>query len=198
MKNSVMDIIFAAGIAAALLLGGFTAFAQDCAQVRQEVLRLHIPANSDSDEDQRLKLMLRDFLLEKYGSMLSCESTRDEAIEAVGQLLAQIEADCTEYLRQCGADYSARAELVDMYFTTREYESVTLPAGEYTALRVTLGSGEGRNWWCIMFPPLCLPAASVVLDEDDVLTEFTEPESVEWGFALYEWLEKLLEKRVQD
>ena len=96
----------------------------------------------------------------EYGSHLSGARSREEAADTVRGLLPEIEKTCCEFLSQQGVDYGAEAELTDMYFPTRRYEQATLPAGEYQALRITLGSGEGHNWWCVMYPAMCIPLAS--------------------------------------
>jgi stage II sporulation protein R len=194
MKKYVLDIILAIGIILSVLTAAFRDFSVSAEEVQSEVLRLHIPANSDSDEDQRIKLALRDYILEKYSSVLSESADLREAEQTAEELLPEIESDCCEFLRESGADYGAKAELVTMYFTTRTYDTVTLPAGDYTALRITLGSGEGRNWWCVMFPPLCLAAASDgEAAYDDVLSPFAEKQGFQVKFALYELLKGLFE-----
>lgn len=190
MTTRILDILMAAGAALAVLLGSFGAFARECDEIPQEVLRLHIPANSDSEYDQAVKLKVRDYILEEYGAQLSGCVSRAEAVEEVRRLLPDIEKSCCEYLSQQGADYGARAELTEMYFTTREYENVTLPAGDYLALRITLGSGEGHNWWCVMFPPLCIPMASEPIDEDVIPGDFTS-DRIEIKFAVFEFFRSI-------
>ena len=190
MTTRILDILMAAGAALAVLLGSFGAFARECDEIPQEVLRLHIPANSDSEYDQAVKLKVRDYILEEYGAQLSGCGSREEAVEAVRRLLPDIEKSCCEYLSQQGADYGARTELTEMYFTTREYENVTLPAGDYLALRITLGSGEGHNWWCVMFPPLCIPMASEPIDEDVIPGDFTS-DRIEIKFAVFEFFRSI-------
>jgi len=194
MKKTTVDIIMAAGIAAALLLSGFRGFSAECERVQTEVLRLHIPANSDSERDQEIKLRLRDYVLEQYGTRLSCENDIEQAIAQTEALLPEIEADCNEFLASLGVNYTAKAELTEMYFTTRTYEEVTLPAGTYTALRITLGSGEGKNWWCVMFPPLCIPTACAQPTKQlpDVMVNEAENEGVKIEFALFEFVKWLL------
>lgn len=190
------DLIFLAGIIAAILLGGFGDFAVKAEEVRGEVLRLHIPANSDSAEDQRIKLELRDYLLERYGAELADSGSLGEAKRRAEELLPEIEESCGRFLTERGAGYGAKAELTEMYFTTREYGNVTLPAGDYSALRITLGSGEGQNWWCVMFPPLCLPAVSENESEDgaEILSDLRNdrPRDIKVKFALFEMLRELL------
>lgn len=191
MTSRILDIIMAAGAALAVLLGSFGAFARECDEIPQEVLRLHIPANSDSEYDQQVKLEVRDLVLEKYGAALSACQSREEAEADVRELLPEIEKTCREYLSQQGLDYGARAELTEMYFTTRQYGAVTLPAGDYHALRITLGSGGGHNWWCVMFPALCLPMASEKLPEDELPEDFVNGGRPEMRFAVYEFFKGL-------
>ena len=198
MNDVFVTAVLILGIVFSLTFGAFETFAEDCTQVRGEVLRLHIPANSDSEEDQAVKLALRDILLEEYGGALSGCGGLAEAEERVRELLPEIEQSCNEFLKACGFDYGARAEVVEMYFTTREYERLILPAGEYTALRITLGGGEGHNWWCVIFPQLCLPAVTETpgaADDTDsaerVLDSFGKPQKVTVKFAVYEWFQRL-------
>lgn len=148
----------------------FTTFAKDCGDIRKEVLRFHVLANSDSREDQDLKLKVRDRLLREnlYGDMVS----REEAIEQTD--LAKIEEIARDEILKNGCDYSVKAHIVNMYFTTRRYDNVTLPAGNYDALRVEIGEAKGQNWWCVMFPPLCVPAAGEKAQLSDVLTQNQE------------------------
>ncbi|MBE6902498.1 MAG: stage II sporulation protein R [Ruminococcaceae bacterium] len=195
MKRLTLDIIMAAGLALSLVLRSFSGFAQECEGVQESVLRLHIPANSDSENDQSVKLQLRDYILAEYGAQLSEEQDLAAAERRIVQLLPELERDCNEFLSRQGVDYGAKAELTEMYFTTRTYEEVTLPAGTYTALRVTLGSGEGHNWWCVMFPPLCIPVAAERNESCAMLPDalvYGDDGSVEVKFALYEFLKKLL------
>lgn len=192
MRNFSVTFTLLAGIAFSLAFGAFGTFADDCVSVREEVLRLHIPANSDSAEDQAVKLELRDLLLAEYGDELSECGDLSAAEERARGLLPEIERRCTEFLADRGFDYGAKAELADMYFTTREYDRLILPAGEYTALRVTLGSGEGHNWWCVIFPQLCLPAVSDN-GAEEVLETFGKPQKLKVKFAVYEWLQKMFD-----
>lgn len=198
MKDFLVTMVLTAGLVFSLAFGAFEVFAEDCGEVRSEVLRLHIPANSDSGEDQAVKLELRDFLLAEYGNELSEFSDLSAAEERVCELLPEIERRCCEFLAERGFGYGAKAELVDMYFTTREYDRLILPAGEYAALRITLGSGEGHNWWCVIFPQLCLPAVSETTNVTDsaesVLDTFGKPQRVTVKFAVYEWLQGLFNK----
>lgn len=198
MKRIAMIMALTAGFIFFTALGAFTVFAERCEDVRSEVLRLHIPANSDSPEDQVIKLEIRDMLLREFGSELSDCGDLTAAKTRAEALLPEIERRCTEYLRENGFSYGAHAEIVSMYFTTREYDRLILPAGEYTALRITLGSGEGHNWWCVIFPQLCLPAVSESAPKSDnaesVLDSFGKPQKITVKFALFELIEKMFNK----
>ncbi|HCD69178.1 MAG TPA: hypothetical protein DEQ68_01005, partial [Ruminococcaceae bacterium] len=114
-----------------------------------EVLRLHIPANSDGGADQKIKLRLRDYILAEFSDELSGCENLEEAEKKAKELLPEIERKSNEFLDENGFSYGAKAELVTMDFTTREYDKLILPAGKYRALRITLGSGNGHNWWCV-------------------------------------------------
>lgn len=192
MKKILNIILLSVGVLAFAALGAFKTFSANCVDVCGEVLRLHIPANSDSKEDQEIKLRLRDKLLEEFGSELSGCGDLETAQSRAEELLPEIERTANEFLAENGFGYGATAELTEMWFTTREYDRLILPAGSYKALRVTLGSGEGRNWWCVIFPQLCLPS---VMDTDSnaesVLDSFGKPQKITIKFALYEWLENL-------
>ncbi len=201
MKNILTISVLVLGILFSVTFGGFQVFANRCNDVTTEVLRLHIPANSDSDEDQQIKLKLRDFVLERFGTELSDCETLELAESRAEKLIPEIERECTEFLRKNGFDYGAKAELTTMYFTTREYDRLILPAGDYRALRITLGSGEGHNWWCVIFPQLCLPAVSTY-DSDDstesedenaenVLDAFGKPQKITVKFAVFEWFQRI-------
>lgn len=166
------------GIAALLLsfcliISGTAGYYSDCREVRENVLRLHITANSDSQADQAVKLKVRDALLQSGAEVFDGSVTAAEAEEKLVPELARLEEIADGVLKENGCDYTSRAYIVKEYFDEREYDGLTMPAGEYTALRVALGTGEGKNWWCVMFPPLCLPAA-VKKTEDDVYTLFGE------------------------
>ncbi len=133
--------------------------------VREECLRLHVLADTDSEADQSVKLKVRDAILEETGDMfISCASA-SEAVNRVLEKKEVIKEIAENVLRENGFDYGAEVFVEEEYFGTRQYENVSLPAGNYTALRVVLGKGEGHNWWCVMFPPLCLPAVTERTDD---------------------------------
>ena len=135
-------------------------FAFDCREIRNNVVRLHVLANSDSEADQRVKLLVRDALLESGAEIFSGAATAEDASVYLEKDKDELVKTAEKVLKENGFLYGAKIELVREYFTTRTYGEYTIPAGEYLAVRVLLGKAQGHNWWCVMFPPLCLPAAS--------------------------------------
>ena len=131
-----------------------------CESVREDVVRLHILANSDSAEDQALKLKVRDAILEASADWQEVAATPEEALALAKARLPHIQAVAQEVMAAEGYTYPVRAEVCRMYFTTRQYDPVTLPAGQYDAVRISIGEAEGQNWWCVMYPPLCVGAAT--------------------------------------
>ncbi len=147
------------GLISAVLLS-FADFNTACDDLRENVLRLHIVANSDSPDDQEIKLKVRDEILnESHKFFKNCDNIED-AVVSVSGACSQIEEIANKVLEQNGFDYIAKAEIGDCYFETREYDDFTLPAGEYNSLMITLGKADGKNWWCVIFPQVCIPAAT--------------------------------------
>lgn len=140
--------------------------------IYRDVIRLHILAASDSEEDQRAKLAVRDAVLEKYGSALSDFPNRESAAEAARGMLGEIEETAREALAASGCDSSVTVTLSEEAYPTRDYGSFSLPAGTYLSLRVLIGEAAGHNWWCVLYPPMCL---GVCTDADTPLG-LTEPE----------------------
>ena len=145
-------------------------------EIYEDTLRLHILANSNSEEDQALKLNIRDRVLEKYGSMLKVDNSISEAKNKTETLLPDIKHDVEVWIAELGYDYTAEAYLGEEWYDTREYESFTLPAGNYVSLRIIIGSGEGKNWWCVMYPPLCLDVATESSPADDGIIDYSKEE----------------------
>ena len=130
------------------------------------VIRLHVLANSDSEEDQALKLTVRDAVLEKTKTMLENVDSREQAEMILRQNLPVIEQTARDALRAAGAENTVTVKLGQESYPTREYERLAFPAGEYLSLRVMIGEAEGQTWWCVLFPPLCLTAASAKSDAE--------------------------------
>ena len=129
------------------------------AAIYDNVLRLHVLANSDSSEDQALKLEVRDRILEETATLFKDCKSKDEAREAVESNLDKIREIAEQTVREAGYDYSVSVSLGEEEYPTKNYEECCFPAGEYLSLRVMIGEAEGENWWCVLFPPLCLDAA---------------------------------------
>ena len=180
-----------------LSLCGFPwGFAKDCEEIRRKVVRLHVLANSDSEEDQALKLKVRDTVTETAAGLFDTAENADEALKVAEERLPEILAAAQQRVYDEGDTYPVGAEMTRMYFTTRTYESGTLPAGMYDAVRITIGEGAGKNWWCVVFPPICVPAASEHKELSDVLDEeqvdiVTQPQKYEVKFKIVEWWEGL-------
>lgn len=165
-------ISIAIGIVAAVIFS-ICSFAKTSEEIRSDVLRLHVIANSDSSVDQNLKLRLRDYILEEGEDIFDGSVNVENAVKKIEPKLAELENSAETFVKNAGFDYDVKITLSNEYFTTRTYESVTLPAGKYLALRVVIGSGEGHNWWCVMFPPMCVPAAD---KKDEIENVFTDKE----------------------
>lgn len=129
------------------------------AAIYDNVLRLHVLANSDSSEDQALKLEVRDRILEETATLFKDCKTKDEAREAVESNLDKIREIAEQTVREAGYEYGVSVSLGEEEYPTKNYEECCFPAGEYLSLRVMIGEAEGENWWCVLFPPLCLDAA---------------------------------------
>ncbi len=143
--------------------------------IYDDTIRLHILANSDGEIDQSVKLKIRDKVLDKYSTKLQKSRTKSEAVEVIKDLEDSIEYDVEAWLSEMGEAYGADVVIGSEWYDTRVYDSFTLPCGYYTSLRILLGEGEGQNWWCVMYPPLCLDTATATPSED--APSYTDEES---------------------
>ena len=156
------DIILALGMLGAIAFTNICGAGKTLYSLENDVLRLHILANSDSDDDQQLKLAVRDKLLENSEELFGgCDSLEDMKSRAQ-QKKPEINDIALSVIHEMGYDYDVKSSVVNMEFDDRTYGDMTMPSGTYDALRVEIGSGKGHNWWCVMYPPLCLPAAEEV------------------------------------
>ena len=142
--------------------------------IYEDTVRLHILASSDSEEDQGIKYAIRDLILEKYGEKLSRFTSKDDAESELIKMTANIQDDVSRWLADLGEEYGCSVEIGTEWYDTRSYEGFTLPKGYYTSLRVILGEGDGQNWWCVMYPPLCLDIATEDAPSDDALINYTK------------------------
>ena len=136
------------------------------AGIYDDTLRLHILAASDSEEDQALKLRVRDGILAEYSAQLSEVGDLDDARAALEARLPDIVATAERIVAEAGYDYTVTASLGEEWYDTRDYGEVSLPRGVYTSLIIRIGKGQGRNWWCVMYPPTCLDLATDAPSDD--------------------------------
>lgn len=153
-------IIFLLSIIISLTAVGFSGVEWTQNTVQSEYLRIHIRADSNEESAQAVKYLVRDQIIEYLTPLVAGYQTKDQAIGGVSQNLASIERIAKKVLAQNGFSYGAKARLTRETFPTRVYGEYTLPAGEYAALMIELGSGAGDNWWCVVYPPLCFAAPS--------------------------------------
>ena len=199
-RLKIWEIALLLGVAVCLLSGAKALHTQD--ELADKVVRLHVLANSDSEEDQALKLQVRDAVLDRAEALLAQTVSREEAEGKLRGQLLEFERLAEAVVRDSGYDYEVTAELADTEFPTREYEGFTLPAGEYLALRILIGEAAGRNWWCVVFPPLCtaatadVPASAMAagFTEDEVRLITEEDQGYVLKFKAVEFWETLREK----
>ncbi|MDR2909307.1 MAG: stage II sporulation protein R [Oscillospiraceae bacterium] len=194
MKRFELALVI--GMIAAVGLSSVGAFGAQCEEVRAGVLRLHILANSDEKEDQALKLKVRDAVLNETIEMFSDSDEKAEIEAVTRERLEVFEEAAKAVVKAEGYDYEVSARIVNMYFETREYEGIKMPAGRYDAVRMTIGEGEGANWWCVMFPPMCVPAATgkQSLAVEGQIARLNETPRYIPKFAVVEFIERLRER----
>lgn len=175
-------------------LFAFLPFEKNCRDISDEVFRIHILADSDSPEDQSLKLMVRDAVLGFTDNLYSTATSKEEAIEITRENLSGIVSTAEAVLESKGCHKKVDAQICNMDFNTRHYGNITMPSGNYTALRLIIGSGEGKNWWCVMYPSLCLYTASDAKSLEDELTSeqyevITDTPKYEFKFRILEYFD---------
>lgn len=194
--------LFIPCVAISVLFGMWILFSETAvSNISSGIVRLHILANSDSEEDQKLKLSVRDRVLDYVRQ----QNTADEKI-FIETHLDEILAVCREEIASRGCSDSVRAEIGNFYFPTKRYEQIVLPAGNYDAVRIVIGEGKGQNWWCVMYPPLCFTKetnGSLGTEEMKILSEAVRSENFEMiqsfdeklelkpAFLLVEWWQEI-------
>ena len=158
------------------------------ASLADKMLRLHVIANSDSNADQEEKLRVRDRVLRAADELIP-----DTASLTDVKRITRENLDTLTAAAKTATDLPVRAEVCTMYFPTREYDTFTLPAGEYDALRIIIGNGAGRNWWCVLFPPLCVSAAQAVGCAEEAGLSEEELQMISRGETVYRYEFKFLE-----
>lgn len=193
----IIKIALILALAGAMLY--FGTVISDKKQLRDSVLRLHVIANSDSQADQEVKLKVRDAVLEEVNGHLDPAMTKQQACEVLEGKLKELEEVANMVLRQEGMTDIATVTLGMEEYPTREYDTFTLPAGVYDSLIVSIGEAKGQNWWCVVFPSLCLPAvgsdaADVAAGagfSDSLSGAITGREGYQVRFFLLDWLGKI-------
>ncbi|MEG2000179.1 MAG: stage II sporulation protein R [Evtepia sp.] len=141
-----------------------------------KLVRLHVLANSDTQEDQALKRKVRDRILLETGASLKDPKDICDVTNTLRAQLPNLEQAASEVIQAEGYPYPVSVELKETWFPTRQYDGFALPAGNYEALRVLIGEGRGQNWWCVVFPPLCVAAASETFVETATATGLSSEE----------------------
>lgn len=167
MKKALF--IFVAVIAF-LVINSYIPSKDEC-EIYNSTVRLHVLANSDSEADQALKLKVRDKIVERMSSYNA--KSKEEALEYIENDMDKLKEIAEECIKNEGFNNPVTIEIGEESYPTREYEDFALPAGKYTSLRVIIGNGEGQNWWCVLYPPLCTSYA-IEYDDDSVDVGFTK------------------------
>ncbi len=204
MKSKRKNLLFCIG-ATLILSGVFACLSVQALKtgVREEVLRLHIVANSDTPCDQAVKLKVRNRILQDCGTLFADCTSREEAAKIAREKSGLLCRVAEKALRENGVFYPVSVRVEECQFPTKSYGGVRLPAGRYTAVNLRIGAGAGQNWWCVMYPPLCLTGDTVKADEATLLKLRQELSAEEYAlvtetntiqvkvkFRLAEWLGK--------
>lgn len=168
MKRVFKSIIV--GVLCAMFLS-LIPFEAKCREISSQVFRIHILANSDSKEDQQLKLSVRDRIVEASEELLSDVHSKEEAMNVVSCNLDYLQSVAHDEIKRCGYDYSVTVDIKNLWFDTRYYGSITMPGGFYDALQIRIGEAKGKNWWCVMYPSLCLFTAAKTETVEEKLSE---------------------------
>lgn len=191
MKKNFFELSLLLGLCFTLLTSALAVEHQS--DISKKLIRLHIVANSDSEEDQKTKLLVRDGITDYMKTLTSDSKNINDARNIIASHLEDFEAIANKVCRQRGAGYLSRAELGNSEFPTKKYDALSLPAGEYESLKIYLGNGTGKNWWCVLFPPLCVSAAETedtlsAAELTDKEIEYITTDSIQYRFEF-----KLLE-----
>ncbi len=167
----------------------------DVSKLQDSVLRLHILANSDLEYDQRLKLEIRDAILEEFSDALNSENSIDAQKTAV-ENLDLLSLTAKRVINEQGYDYSVKTTLERIEFDERVYGDITMPAGTYDALRIEIGQAKGKNWWCVIFPSMCLSDSVCINDaeeyfSDDEIIILKKPQKIEYKLKCFELFKRV-------
>lgn len=157
-KKKALIASFAIGLLVTILTGFITKDYSDYIQndISQKIIRLHVLANSDSNADQQLKLKVKDRIVSEISALLDSSASLDESRDILTANLNNIQIAVAQVIYENGSDYNIEVSLQkSVYFPTKNYGDVSFPAGKYEALQIKIGEAKGKNWWCVLFPPLC-------------------------------------------
>lgn len=193
-KSKQVILALALALAATAIVA--TALLREQQALSEKLIRLHVVANSDSEADQAVKLQVRDAVLAVTEPLME---GAEDPYAALSDALPAIESAAADCLAALGVSDHVTVTLGPEAYPTRVYETFTLPAGQYISLRVTIGAGEGHNWWCVVFPSICFAATSSDLKSaaatagfsDGEVQLITEPDSYQLKFKAMEWVEQL-------
>lgn len=158
-----------------LIIGSYVSpFIKTSENISNQIFRLHILANSDSTEDQQLKLKVRDNILVSGEELFKNCKTLEEIINVSNQNIKYFQKIAENTIKENGYTYPVKVYVDKEYFNTRHYDKITLPSGIYNALKIEIGAAKGHNWWCVMFPAICLPAVS-----DDEINKILSDDEIE-------------------
>jgi stage II sporulation protein R len=156
MKFKIWELALIVAVAVTIIIG--SSVNRDANELSSKLIRLHVVANSDSGEDQALKLKVRDAVLEELCDSLKNVDSRKEAESIISDNADALLSCAKRTVQDNGYDYDITLSLCTEQFPTTEYDTFSLPAGEYESLRITIGEGSGHNWWCVVYPPVCTAA----------------------------------------
>lgn len=193
--------LFKSALALLLLIGVIYALSlyRDSQTLHNQIIRLHVVADTDDPIDQDVKLLVRDEILHLLKNINSGATTHEDALRQLQEQLPVLQDAANNVLKKLGKGYQAVVSLQQEAFPTRDYDTFSLPAGLYDSLRVTIGNGEGKNWWCVVFPDLCVAAAATDVENtaieagfsDSLSKTLTRAEGYEVRFLFLDFLGKL-------
>ncbi len=205
IKLKLLLISAAIGLAGSLLLDGDADAEALQEDIAEKILRFHVIANSDSEEDQQLKLKVKEAVVNYIAPYLSDTMSLEDSKNIINEHTDEILATADSVIKENGYDYSVSASITTCYFPTKSYGDITLPPGDYEAFRIEIGNAGGKNWWCILYPPLCfvdisygiVPDSSKlllknILNEDEY-NAITENSDTTYSFRFLTFLNNLFQ-----
>lgn len=164
MRRKAFNVALICALVCSVMLS-MVGFKDSCDEMYSNIIRIRILANSDSDDDQNLKIKVRDAVLEKSKELFGEECSYEDAIKVTNESLDILLDEACKTVKNSGYSYDVKAEFRDEFFDTRVYDSFTLPAGRYKTAVFTIGEGGGKNWWCVIYPQVCVGACSGSLSD---------------------------------